>query len=233
MAEEIKMVVPTTGETVMIDKSIAPIILMFWQKGIETLFCCEGHSDGANGKFQTYIVFPLKYANALYRGMYDLLTTANDPDFIRTHFVITIDIFQDKIVIEAYGTQDNTWVRIMQEFYNLAKYARNAMCDKYTGVSNWIRRANEQNNFPHIQFAFFINYGEEYDNAEMYFMIDNQHIYSSWHDTEEIEENDELIIIPALSHPHENILTEDYINFISRVIPLEEAKKLFGFDPLE
>ena len=107
------------------------------------------------------------------------------------------------------------------------------MCDKYTKISNWIKRANDKKALPHIQFAFFINYGEEYDNAEFYFMIDNQHIYSSWHETEKIAENDELIIIPAISHPHKNTLTEDYINFISRVIPLEEAKKLFGFDPME
>lgn len=247
--EEIKMKTPE-GEEVMIDEAMAPIIYLFWSKGLRTKFCCAGHSNGACERFQSYIVFTLDSAPKLYDSLDFVLnkSSENDRKFICDHFNISFDMYQKSILVEAIASTMKSWVIIMATFYKIAeniypfkfkmdiKYLHNwtwILKNKCVSINGECDEESYEDIYPHIRFDFFIIDDIETEE-EIYFSIDKSYVYSTCFDYDSVDDKDDIVkCTPTIKKSHNIDINDEFIHIIEKPILRTDFIKLFGFDPLD
>lgn len=254
--EEIKMKTPE-GKEVMIDEAMAPIINLFWQRGIHTKFCCAGHPylEGKYGPFQTYVTFDFKDANYLRDSIESLMIFCDiNPGlekFITGHFNISIDMCQSTITIEAIASEYDSWLRIMNVFYRLADRVDNVACrHEEPDVRYWVSESYQCVNingeddkrqtpsifyaFPHIKFNFFVHIPDENEEIdEVYLSMDRDYVYSTCHTIKDITNDDRVILKPAVMHKHNVKITEEFVNSLTKPMSKTDFISIFGFEPFE
>jgi len=104
-----KVLKDNTGTWRIIDLGIADLIQALWDKGYETLFCCEGHEDENHCKFGGYISFEHNPKNL------ELIRKIKGNNIVRIRKE-NVNYKAGRYVIRFYPILPNDTTKFKQEF---------------------------------------------------------------------------------------------------------------------
>ncbi len=217
---EIKAITPK-GKEILIDEAIAPIIKNFWMRGINTRFSCAGH-PAYEDMSQTYIIFPLKDAKAVYESMIHVSKFTS-----LRNFNISLDIRKKQFQVEALSPDYRNWLENLANFNFISEFVK-----KSSGKFDPSYWANESNNprhgMPIVRFALFVteipDSPEADANADFNYLSKDK-IESAYG---EFDMDDSLEFIPSFEFDHETKITPELIMSLENNYSPEQFDITFG-----
>lgn len=172
------------GPIIEIDDALVPVILKFWEKDVETLYCCSGHPanfDVCDGYMN--IVFALENPVTLYNAVISSFSRRNSDDF--NEIVLTTNFRQDYKSNDKYHCNINIyyetykqWLTGLEIFQNMASLPEASFHRKSTDpMAEWYgimypdRISNMAN--IHVGTDFYMKPDESFDYSSFCQLFEN------------------------------------------------------------